>query len=103
MAKQYLTVSYQDKDLVKRLGGRWDATVKKWYCPRGSELSKVFAMRAPQIKMVERAEVHLLAEMKARREAAQPAPESYVPRSYAPKSYAPKSYSKEPAQLSLLG
>jgi len=67
MAKQYLNVDYKDKDLVKRLGGRWDASVKRWYCPRGSELSRIFAMRSAQIKMVERAEVHLIAAAEAQR------------------------------------
>ena len=85
MAKQYLNVDYKDKDLVKQLGGRWDAAVKRWYCPRGSELARIFAMRPPQVKMVERAEVHLLAAMEAKRKSAMP------------------SAGREPSQLSLLG
>lgn len=30
--KTWLLVSYAEKDTVKGLGGRWDATQKKWYC-----------------------------------------------------------------------
>jgi hypothetical protein len=31
--KTYLRrVPYAEKETVKRLGGRWDATQKKWYC-----------------------------------------------------------------------
>ncbi len=85
MAKQYLNVDYQDKDLVKRLGGRWDPTVKKWYVVRGSELSKILSWRAPRTQVVERAEFNLLAAMKAEKKS-RPVP----PR-------------REPAQLSLLG
>lgn len=29
--KRFLTVSFQDKDEVKRRGGRWDMEAKKWY------------------------------------------------------------------------
>ncbi len=46
MAKQYLNVAYKDRDLAKRLGARWDASVKRWYCPAGSDLSKIFTWRA---------------------------------------------------------
>lgn len=84
MVKQYLSVDYKDKDLVKRLGGRWDPAVKRWYCPRGSELSRIFAWRAPQVKLVERAETHLLAALEARRKS-------------------PPPLRAEPSQLSLLG
>lgn len=85
MAKQYLNVDYQDKDLVKRLGGRWDPTVKKWYVARGTELSKILGWRAPRTQIVERAEFNLLAAMKTQSKAIA----------------APRG--KEPAQLSLLG
>jgi len=85
MAKQYLNVDYKDKDLVKRLGGRWDPTVKKWYCPRGSELARIFAWRAPKTKLVERAEFNLLAALKEQ------------------SSVKTASMRGEPAQLSLLG
>ena len=30
--KTWLRVPYAEKDTVKALGGRWDATQKKWYC-----------------------------------------------------------------------
>lgn len=46
MTKQYLNVSYEDRDLAKRLGARWDPSVKKWYCIKGSALAKIFAWRA---------------------------------------------------------
>jgi len=46
MTKQYLSVSYEDRDLAKRLGARWDPSVRKWYCTKGSALSKIFAWRA---------------------------------------------------------
>jgi len=85
MAKQYLNVDYKDKDLVKRLGGRWDPNVKKWYCPRGSELARIFAWRAPKTKIVERAEYDLLAAMSAH------------------KTSSPVKVKRETAQLSLLG
>jgi len=85
MAKQYLNVDYRDKDLVKSLGGRWDPTVKKWYCPRGSELSRIFAWRAPRTQLVERAEFNLLAALRSQQKPA------------------PMPQGKEPSQLSLLG
>ncbi|NNE59068.1 MAG: hypothetical protein HKN36_13255 [Hellea sp.] len=85
MTKQYLNVDYKDKDLVKRLGGRWDPTVRKWYCPRGSELSKILAWRPAKVQLVERAETHLAAMLKAQNEPIK------VPKR------------REPAQLSLLG
>lgn len=46
MAKQYLNVSYEDRDLAKRLGARWDPSVRKWYCTKGSALAKIFVWRA---------------------------------------------------------
>lgn len=67
MAKQYLNVAYKDKDLVKRLGGRWDASVKRWYCPQGSELARIYGWRAAKTQLVERAEVHLIAAAEAQR------------------------------------
>lgn len=45
MVKQYLNVSYEDRDMAKRLGARWDPSVRRWYCPKGSTLAKVFAWR----------------------------------------------------------
>jgi len=46
MTKQYLSVAYEDRDLAKRLGARWDPSVRKWYCTKGSALAKIFAWRA---------------------------------------------------------
>ncbi len=85
MAKQYLNVDYKDKDLAKRLGARWDASVRKWYVAPGSDLARVLNWRAPRTQVVERAEFNLLAAMKAQS-----------------KSITPSS-GREPAQLSLLG
>lgn len=47
MTKKYLNVAYKDRDLVKRLGGRWDPAVKRWYCPKGSTLELIFRWRKP--------------------------------------------------------
>ena len=46
MTKQYLKVAYADRDLAKRLGARWDPSVRRWYCTKGSALAKIFAWRA---------------------------------------------------------
>ena len=46
MTKQYLNVAYADRDLAKRLGARWDPSVRRWYCMKGSALAKIFAWRA---------------------------------------------------------
>ncbi len=45
MTKRYLNVSYKDRELAKRLGARWDPSVKRWYCPAGSPLATIFAWR----------------------------------------------------------
>lgn len=45
MSKRYINVSYQDRDMAKRLGARWDASVKRWYCPPNSALAKVYSWR----------------------------------------------------------
>lgn len=44
-AKHYLNVAYKDRDLAKRLGAKWDPSVRRWYCPAGSPLSKIFGWR----------------------------------------------------------
>ena len=46
MTKQYLSVAYEDRELAKRLGARWDPSVRRWYCTKGSALAKIFAWRA---------------------------------------------------------
>lgn len=51
MTKKYLNVGYKDRDLVKRLGGRWDPSVKQWYCPEGSTLELIFRWRKPARNM----------------------------------------------------
>ena len=46
MTKRYLDVSYDDRELAKRLGAKWDPSVRRWYCPAGSPLAKIFKWRA---------------------------------------------------------
>ena len=46
MTKRFLNVDYEDRDLAKRLGARWDPALKRWYYPKGSPLAKVFGWRA---------------------------------------------------------
>jgi len=46
MAKRYLDVNYDDRELAKRLGAKWDPSVRRWYCPAGSPLAKLFKWRA---------------------------------------------------------
>ena len=43
--KHYLNVDYKDRDLAKRLGAKWDASVRRWYCPSGSPLAEIFNWR----------------------------------------------------------
>jgi len=45
MTKRYINVAYKDREIAKRLGARWDASVKRWYCPPGSALAKVYSWR----------------------------------------------------------
>ena len=44
--KRYINVAYEDRDLAKRLGARWDASVKRWYYPKGSKLERVLDWRS---------------------------------------------------------
>lgn len=46
MPKRYLDVSYDDRELAKRLGAKWDPSVRRWHCPAGSPLAKIFKWRA---------------------------------------------------------
>lgn len=59
MTKQYLNVSYEDRDLAKRLGARWDPSVRKWYCAKGSALAKIFAWRAAPKALAAPAKPHV--------------------------------------------
>ena len=43
--KHFLNVAYKDRDLAKRLGAKWDPSVRRWYCPAGSPLAKIFSWR----------------------------------------------------------
>ena len=43
--KRYINVAYKDREMAKRLGARWDPSVKRWYCPPGSALAKVYSWR----------------------------------------------------------
>lgn len=45
MMKRYIDVAYKDRDTAKRLGARWDPSVKRWYCPPGSVLAKAYGWR----------------------------------------------------------
>jgi hypothetical protein len=45
MAKRYINVAYKDREMAKQLGARWDASVKRWYCPPDSALAKVYSWR----------------------------------------------------------
>ena len=45
MAKRYINVAYKDRDMAKRLGARWEPSVRRWYCPPGSALAKVYSWR----------------------------------------------------------
>jgi hypothetical protein len=45
MTKRYINVAYKDRDMAKRLGARWDASVKRWYCPPNSTLAKIYGWR----------------------------------------------------------
>lgn len=47
--KRYINVAYKDRDMAKRLGARWDASVKRWYCPPGSALAKVYGWRKASV------------------------------------------------------
>ena len=38
MSGTYLVTTYQDKDLVKSLGARWDPARRQWYVPPGREI-----------------------------------------------------------------
>jgi len=50
MTKRFIDVSYEDRELAKRLGARWDPAVKRWYYPKGSNLAKIFGWRAAPAK-----------------------------------------------------
>lgn len=43
--KRYINVDYKDRDVAKRMGARWDPSVKRWYCPPGSVLAKAYGWR----------------------------------------------------------
>jgi len=39
MPHTYLNVRYSQKEVVKRLGAKWDSTTKQWYVPEGQDLA----------------------------------------------------------------
>lgn len=51
-AKAYIDVAYKDRDLAKRLGARWDASVKRWYCPADSTLALIYKWRKASVPTV---------------------------------------------------
>ena len=65
MARKYLDVAYKDRDLAKRLGARWDPSVKRWYCPAGSDLARIFGWRQAAVAPVD-PHVHLAAPRRPR-------------------------------------
>ena len=57
----YLDCPYDEKDLCKGAGGRWDADAKKWYVPEGEDpnrftrwLPKTRDNKQPLLKIVEK-------------------------------------------------
>lgn len=68
MAKKYLDVAYKDRDLAKRLGARWDPSVKRWYCVAGSDLARIFTWR--QAPVTTRVDPHMHLSKPAHRVAA---------------------------------
>jgi hypothetical protein len=51
-SKIYLNVPFTQKDAVKALGAKWDATKKKWYVPANMD-GAVFAQWQPQAGTLE--------------------------------------------------
>ena len=56
----YLNCPYEEKDLCKGAGGRWDPDVKKWYVPEDDDpnmfkrwLPKDYKDKQPLLKIVE--------------------------------------------------
>ena len=56
----YLDCPYEEKDLCKGAGGRWDPDARKWYVPEGDDpnrfkrwLPKTKAKKQPLLKIVE--------------------------------------------------
>ena len=56
----YLNCPFDEKDLCKGAGGRWDADAKKWYVPEGEDpnrfkrwLPKGYEDKQPLLKIVE--------------------------------------------------
>ncbi len=57
----YLNCPFDEKDLCKGAGGRWDADAKKWYVPEGEDpdrfkrwLPKTKDNKQPLLKIVEK-------------------------------------------------
>jgi hypothetical protein len=38
----YLNIPYKERKTVKLLGGKWDKTLKRWYCDEGNELCSLY-------------------------------------------------------------
>ena len=41
MERRWLDVPYSEKDKVKKIGGKWDSLVKKWWVPKHVPLELV--------------------------------------------------------------
>lgn len=52
MEKNYITVPFDDKDLAKQLGARWDGEKKSWYYYDKSQLSKIKSWYPPKVEKV---------------------------------------------------
>ncbi|MEP1230620.1 MAG: DUF5710 domain-containing protein [Litorimonas sp.] len=93
MTKRYLDVSYDDRELAKRLGAKWDPSVRRWYCPAGSPLAKIFKWRAE-------AQATIVQASKREAERGQPEPQSKRVKNdirYKPASVLVPSLKKQPA------
>jgi hypothetical protein len=42
MTKHFLYCKFEDREVLKSLGGKWDADVKKWYCDTMTEKMKEY-------------------------------------------------------------
>ena len=56
----YLNCPFDEKDLCKGAGGRWDPDMRMWYVPEGDDpnmfkrwLPKAYKDKQPQLKIVE--------------------------------------------------
>lgn len=107
MTKKYLNVGYKDRDLVKRLGGRWDPSVKQWYCPEGSTLELIFRWRKPAARVVAKAPCPKNAHSVSKRTGQGTTQRTFQgqshtrSKSYSVQPYQAQPFKNEPVQLQL--